>query len=150
LSTPLKGAEIMIASDTGLGAKLVAKVHSKAKPISSEYHMDIYGNDQIGQWFEARPTEATWPGVIFGISNGEIKFQAVGPTGSLPDKTELNYPMQGLKLQIGEKEYVAWATKNEINEETSYFAKIEGYPESVLFGPYSDDEDAEMFVVMLK
>lgn len=150
LSTPLKSAEIMSASDAGLGAKLVAKVHTPGKPLFSEYHMDLYGNDQIGQWFEVRPTDAIWPGVIFGVSDGEIKFQAVGPSGSLPDKTELNYPMQGLKLQIGDKEYVAWATKNELNKETSYFVKVEGYPESILFGPYSEDEDAEMFVVKLK
>ena len=55
LSTPLKGAEIMSAADAGLEAKLVARVHKPAKPLSSEYHMDVYGDEQIGQWFEVRP-----------------------------------------------------------------------------------------------
>jgi hypothetical protein len=150
LSTALNGADVMSVSDAALGAKLVAKVHAPAKPISSEYHMDIYGNEQIGQWFEVRPTGSSWPGVMFGVGGAEIAFHAVGPAGSLPKKTVLNYPMQGLKLEMGGKEYLAWATQNELNAETSYFVKVEGYPESIVFGPYSTEEAADVFVVSLK
>jgi hypothetical protein len=150
LSTPLKGAEMMSVLDAGLGAKLVAKVHKPAKPLSSEYHMDIYGNEQIGQWFEVRPENSNWPGVMFGVAGAEIAFHAVGPSGSLPAKTVLNYPMEGLKLEMGGKEYTAWAARNELNADTSYFVKVEGSPESIIFGPYSAEEAAEVFVVRLK
>ena len=150
LSTPLKGTNVMMASDTGLGAKIVAKVHTAPTPISPEYHLDIYANEKIGQWFEIVPVSSSWPGVMFGVSDGEIAFHAVGPKGQLPAKTVLNFPMQGLKLQMGEKDYLAWATQNELDPETSYFVKVDGNPESIIFGPYSTDEAADVFVVKLK
>ena len=58
--------------------------------------------------------------------------------------------MQGLKLEMGDKEYTAWATQNELNAETSYFAKVEGYPDSILFGPFSTEAEADVFMVRLK
>ena len=150
LSTPLKDADVMFAGISGLGAKLVAKAHGAVKTISSEYQMDIHGSDQIGQWIEIGPTEDTWSGMMFGVTGAEILFQAVGPSGSLPTKTELNYPMQGLKLDMGGKEYTAWATQNELNPQTSYFVKVEGFPDSIIFGSYSTEEETDVFVVRLK
>ncbi|MFX1555367.1 MAG: hypothetical protein ACFFBV_15695 [Promethearchaeota archaeon] len=150
LSTPLKGTDVLSASDSGLGAKLAARVHKPSKPISAEYHLDILGNEQIGQWFEVRPAQGSWPGVMFGVAGAEIAFHGVGPAGSLPSKTVLNYPMQGLKLEMGKKEYLTWAAQNELNAETSYFVKVQGYPESILFGPYSTEQEADVFVLGLK
>jgi len=150
LSTPLKGADVLSVSGGVIGAKLVAKVHAPPKPLSAEYYLDIYGNEQIGQWFEVRPAQLSWPGVMFGVTGAEITFHAVGPAGSLPSKTTLNYPMQGLKLEMGDKEYCAWATRNELNPETSYFVKVEGYPKSIVFGPYSTEKAADVFVLGLK
>ena len=150
LTTPLKGADVLSVSGAGMGAKLVARVHTPAKPLSAEYCFGIQGSEQIGQWFEVRPTQSSWPGVMFGVAGAEIIFHAVGPAGSLPSKTVLNYPMQGMKLEMGDKEYTAWAAQNELNAETSYFVKVEGYPESVIFGPYSTEEAAEVFILQLK
>jgi len=150
LSTLLKGADIMSISGGGIGAKLVAKVHAPPKPLSAEYYLDIYGNEQIGQWFEVRPALSSWPGVMFGVTGAELAFHAVGTTGSLPKKTVLNYPMQGLKLEMGDKEYTAWAAQNELNTETSYFVKVDGYPDSIIFGPYSTEKAADVFIVRLK
>jgi hypothetical protein len=150
LAMPLKGTDIFSASDPGIGAKLVAKAHKTSKQISPEYIIDVYGNEQIGQWFEVRPVNSTWPGAMFGVDSGEITFQAVGPYGNLPSKSVLNYPMEGLKLNLGNKEYTAWAAQNELNPETSYFVKVDGFPESILFGPYSTEEAADVYVIKLK
>ncbi len=150
LPTPLKGAEILSAADPGFGAKLVAKAHTPIKPGASEYHIDIHGNEQIGQWFEVRPVNASWPGIMFGVSDAEIAFQAAGPAGNLPVKSVLNYPVQGLKLNLGETEYIAWATQNDLNDETSYFVKVNGFPKSIIFGPYSEEEAADVYVLDLK
>jgi hypothetical protein len=150
LSTPLQGADVMLFSDAGLSAKLVAKAHTPTKSISSEYHLDIYGNEQIGQWFEVRPVQSSWSGVMFGVADAEIAFHAVGPAGSLPGKTVLNYPMQGLKLEMGQKEYTAWAAQNELDDKTSYFVKVDGFPESILFGAYSTEQATDVFVLRLK
>ncbi|MBN1850084.1 MAG: hypothetical protein JW932_16040 [Deltaproteobacteria bacterium] len=150
LSLPIQGARIMSLSDAGLGAKLVAAVHKQPKAIPPEYYLDILGNEQIGQWFEVRPKQGNWPGVMFGVEGADIAFQAVGPSGSLPAKTVLNYPMQGLRLEMGGKEYTAWATQNELNPETSYYVKVEGFPQSILFGPYSTEQQADVFIIRLK
>ncbi|MBN1843954.1 MAG: hypothetical protein JW883_16965 [Deltaproteobacteria bacterium] len=151
LTTSLKGVEILSASSATLGAKLVARAHASVKEeMSSEYRLDLYGNEHVGQWFEVGPTEVSWSGGMFAVADAEIAFHGVGPKGSLPSKSVLNYPVEGLKLNLGEKEYTAWAVQNELNAETSYFVKVTGSPESILFGPYSSEEDTEVFVVKLK
>jgi hypothetical protein len=49
------------------------------------------GNEQLGQWLEVRPTGDAWPGVTFGVDEGEILFQAVGPSGQLPKTSVLKH-----------------------------------------------------------
>jgi len=151
LPTSLKGVEVMSAAGGAFGAKLVAKVHGGGKPdVAADYRLDLYGNAHIGQWFEVGPRTGTWPGGMFAVEGAEITFHGVGPKGSLPKKAVLNYPMEGLKLSLGGKDYTAWAVQNPLDEETSYFLRVKGFPESVLFGPYSEQEAADVFVVELK
>ncbi len=151
LTTPLKSVDVLSASAATLGAKLVAKVHTTSKEkAASEYRLDLYGNEKIGQWFEVGPRNNSWSGGMFAVSDGEITFHGVGPKGKLPDKAVLNYPLKGIKLNLGEKKYTAWAVQNELSPETSYFVRVKGAPEAILFGPYTSDEDAEVFVMTLK
>jgi hypothetical protein len=150
LPTVLKGADVLLESNPSLGPKLVAKVHAPVQKVSSEYRMDVYGKEQIGQWFEVGPVDASWNGAMLGVSGAEIIFQAVGPKGELPRTSELNYPVKGMKINLGDKEYTAWALQNEIDSDTSYFVKVDGFPESIIFGSYSNEEDAEVYVVGLK
>ena len=114
------------------------------------YRLDVYGTPEIGQWFEIGPQNNVWPGAMLGIDEGEIQFHAVGPKGSLPTQSVLNYPMKGLRLSLGEREYAAWAVQNELDPQVSYFAKVAGFPSSILFGAYSSREEAEVYVVILK
>lgn len=150
LPTPLKGTDFLSQADPSLGAKLVAKIHSTAKPVESDYFLDVYANTQIGLWIEVGPKKGTWKGAMLGVFGAEITAHAVGPKGRLPEKAVLNYPLKGMKVALGEKEYTVWAVQNEIDSETSYFAKIEGHPESIIFGPYSQEEQAEVYVTQLK
>lgn len=149
LPTPLQRAVVLPAEDPGTPAKLVAKVHAKPPQLPSAYVLDMVGNEQLGQWLQVYPTGEAWPGVIFGVDEGEILFQAVGPCGQLPEKATLSYAMQGIKLELGGTEFTAWATRNEISSENAYFIKISGSPKRLLFGPYAEDEEAEMFVINL-
>ena len=89
---------------------------------------------------------------MFGAYEGKIAFHGVGPAGKLPSKSVLNYPMEGLRLNLGEKEYIAWAVQNELHAETSYFVKLDGFPESILFGPFPADgaDEADVHVIDLK
>ncbi len=148
--TIFQGADVLLESNPTLGAKLVAKVHAPLKKVQSEYRMDIYGNEQIGQWIEVGPKDASWKGAMFGVTGAEIVFHAVGPKGELPRTSELNYPVKGMKLNLGEKEYQAWAVQNELDADSSYFVKVDGFPETVIFSSYSSEEEAEVYVVKLK
>lgn len=150
LPTSLRNAQVISMSDPGLGAKLVAMVHRPAAQSRSEYRLDVYGNAQIGQWFEVGPAGGAWSGAMFGVSDGDIIFQAVGPKGSLPSHSTLNYPMQGLRMTLRDNEFTAWAVKNEIDPASSYFVKVEGHPSVILFGSFSDEEETDVFVVDLK
>ena len=149
LPTPLQAVDVLPLEDSGLGAKLVARVHGTHKTMDLEYLLNIHGNDQVGQWFELRPQHESWPGVIFGAAGAEIAFQAVGPRGKLPEKSVLEYPVQGIQLGLGEKEVVAWSVRNELDAQTAYYAKVEGSPDAIVFGPYTEGQAADLFVVSL-
>ncbi|MBT8341464.1 MAG: hypothetical protein HKP58_09095 [Desulfatitalea sp.] len=149
LPTPLQGAVVLPAADAGTPAKLVAKAHAKAPDLPAAYHVNMVGDPQLGQWFEVRPTRDAWPGIIFGVDSGEIRFQAVGPAGELPKTSTLNYAMQGLKIQFNAKDFTAWAVRNEISTEAAYFVKVEGTPATLLFGPFSEDSATEMYPIQL-
>jgi len=150
LPTPLESLDILKASDPTLGAKLVAKIHSQAKLKDISYQIDMHGNPQVGQWFEVRPQHEKWPGIIFGVCDADISFQAVGAAGVLPEKSVLEHPVQGLKITYGKKEFTAWAVQNEIEPESAYYAQVSGFPDTILFGPYTERDGADMFMLRLK
>jgi hypothetical protein len=150
LTTPLRGVDVLSCSGAAWGAKMVAKAHGGKGEMSSEYRLDLYGNEHIGQWFEVGPAKGSWSGGMFAVADAEIAFHGVGPKGVLPNRSVLNYPVEGLKLNLGGKEYTAWAVENELGCDTSYFVKVKGFPASILFGPYSKEQDADVFVMGLK
>jgi hypothetical protein len=150
LPTPLQRAVTLPAGDAGTPAKLVAKAHVQVPDPPAAYHLDMVGNPQFGQWFEVRPARDEWPGIIFGVDQGEIKFQAVGPAGQLPTSSTLNFPMQGLKMEFNRREFTAWALRNTLSPATSYYVKVEGAPATLLFGAFSEAGEAELYHVTLK
>ncbi len=131
LPTPLKSAEVLPASGSSIGPKIVAKANMPIKKVHAEYRMDVYALPGAGQWFEVGPDAGhSWKGVMFGVLDGEISAHGVGAKGQIPEKCVLEYQQQGLKLQMGEKEYVAWAVQNEISENDSYYIGVKGSPSS--------------------
>jgi len=149
LPSPLQGASLMPLNDAALGPKIVALAHTKKAQASGAFFLDVYGNPRIGQWFEVGPAGESWPGALFAVSSGEILFQAVGNRGILPDRSTLEYPYRGIKMELKGREYTAWACQNRLEEHDSYFVKIEGQPDSILFGPFTDNEQPELFALRL-
>jgi hypothetical protein len=149
LPDPLRRALVLPADNAATPAKLVARAHAKTPSLPAAYHLDMVGNEQLGQWLQVYPAGQIWPGIIFGVDGGEILFQAVGPAGQLPQKTTLNFAMQGLQLEMGGQPFDAWAIRNEISSENAYFIKISGTPKTILFGPYSEEGEAEMYTLHL-
>ena len=133
-------------------AKVVAKANMPANaPAAAEYRLNVLGHEQLGQWFEIGPNGAAWSGVVFGVcgEKAKINFQAVGSAGKLPEKATLEFAQEGLKLDVGGREFIAWAVRNNIDADTSYFARVEGCPEAILMMPYPDEDAAEATVLGL-
>ncbi|MEO7031574.1 MAG: hypothetical protein ABI351_05685 [Herbaspirillum sp.] len=135
-------------------AKIVAAVNLKTSVSTPEYHLNVLGDERLGQWFELGPWTGNWNGIIFGVTgaDAEIDFQATGPRGALPEKSTLEFAQQGLQIQAGEQQFTAWALRNAIKAETSYFARVKGCPQAILFMPYGEDgdgADAEASVIQL-
>lgn len=150
LPTPFQGAEILAADSAAAGAKIVTAVNMPQKKVAVEYRLDIYAMPKLGQWFEAGPVDGSWPGAMFGVCGGEIDAHGVGPAGKLPEKAVLEYPLKGLKLNLGEKAYTAWAVKNRLDDASSYYVRVQGEPESILLGPPAESDDAEVYVLRLQ
>jgi len=132
------------------GSKLVAKIY-KNKPSAIDYRLNFWGNEQIGQWLEIGPTNVEWNGTMFGINKGRILFQAVGKKGGLPKKSILNYPIQDMTFNIGSTEYSGWALQNTISLDCSYFVKVDGFPDSMVFSPFSGtDDNFDVYSIELK
>ena len=150
LPTPLKGADIIAFDNASLGAKMVAKANTPVKEIDSGYRMAIHANPNYGVWFEVGPSgDSAWSGALLGVSNALIDAHGVGSAGKLPEKAILEYQMQGLKVQLGETEYTAWAVQNNLDSNNSYYVRVREMPESILFGPYSSEEEAEVHIINL-
>ena len=150
LPTPLKSATVA-ASDTALLPKLVAKANVPMPTVATEYWLDIHPMPGIGQWFEVGPAVGhAWAGAIFGVNGAEVDAHGVGPRGTVPEKCTLEYPMKGVKFTLADKEFNAWAVKNALDDQTSYYLRVKDYPKAVAFGSLPEGDDAEMFVVGLK
>ena len=150
LPTPLQGAEVLAFDNPALGAKIVAKANIPAREVFADYRRDIHAMPKLGVWFEVGPVDAAWKGVLLGVCDGEIDAHGVGPRGTRPEKALLEYPLQGMKLNIGEKDYTAWAVHNQLDADSSYFVRIQGDPASLLFGPLAEGDEAEVFMMNVK
>lgn len=147
----LRPAAVLEQSSTSWPAKVVARINMPAKAAEPDYRLDVLGEERLGQWFEIGPRDGEWHGVVFGVSGdgAAIDFQAVGPKGALPRKTVLEYAQQGLKLQAGSREFSAWAVRNRLDATQSYFVRVQGSPDAILFLPYAEDDEAVATVIAL-
>ena len=149
LPTPFQGAEIFKPDNKTLGAKMTARANKKIKIIEPDYRLDIHANQGYGIWYEIGPSNnEKWAGILAGGLKSEVNAHGVGPKGELPLKTTLEYQMQGIKLELGKDKYSAWAVKNEIDENLSYYVRFSDTPGSILFGQLPDEENEADFHVL--
>jgi len=150
LPTPLAGAICLDASKPAWGIKIGPGLKQLAALPAPEYRLAVTAEPHIGLWIEVGPRDGEWQGAMFGVSggNGAITHQAVGPKEELPSKTVLEYPMNGIQLTAGDHDYTACAASNPIDAATSYYVKIDGTPERLLFGGHPDS-DGEVYVLTL-
>jgi hypothetical protein len=131
-------------------AKITAAFLKKTKIEPHSFRFNAVGHPIIGHWFEVGPREGEWQGVMFGVSaEGKITHHMVGPKGQLPEKSILEYPIIGIKAEVGGVEYTASSVQNRISSNDSYYVKIEGFPSRILFGGHPGTDQAEVTVIEL-
>ncbi len=149
LPTPLRGAEVV---QSGLGVKAVARANAKRVEISSEYRLAVHPLPGLGLWLELGPSRDPWKGAFLGCAGVEKvspDAHGVGLSGTIPQNSTLNYPVRGMKMELGDREFTAWGVHNELTPAESYYVRVAGTPEALAFGPFPDQDDAEVFTVSL-
>jgi len=150
LPTPFLGIEIIKLSVTDPSAKILYKINSSSKKIEQEYYIDVYQIPHIGQWFEIGPKNNIWKsGSLLGVCGAKILFQGVGPRGSLPKKSILKSPIEGAEITWANKNFLIWSVQNEITPQDSHFLKIDGKPHTTIFGPITNENEFDMYIIKL-
>jgi len=150
LPTPLQGADIVAAAEPSLGAKLVAKANVPPHAVFADYRLAVHANPGFGVWFEVGPGKGlAWSGALLGVSGGAVDAHGVGPSGAIPQKAVLRYPVKGLTLALNDREYTAWAVQNDLDDTQSYYARVQETLTGLLFGPYTQDDEADVHVLAL-
>lgn len=146
LPTPLKSAEVV---PSGLGVKAVAKANAPRGAERPEYRLNPHPLPGLGFWLEVGPGGDPWKGAMLGAAGAEPDAHGVGPAGSIPQTSTLHYPVRGMKLALGEREFDAWGVKNDLSVAESYFVRLTAAPEAIVFGSFPDEDDASVFTVYL-
>lgn len=151
---PLLDGALMLEPGASWPAKIVAAVH-RTRTAPRTDRLLMHGNEQLGQWIELAPAQGRWNGLVFGVSGegASIDFQAVGPRGGLPEKSTLAYAQQDLQVEAGARRFTAWALRNEVGDTEagpqSYYVRVRGCPEALLWMPYTETEDGDATVLPL-
>lgn len=147
---------LVLESGPAWPAKLVARVH-RARPaaLAASDRISVHGNAQLGQWIELSPGAGSWQGVMFAVAGegASIDFQATGPGGGLPETSTIAYGQSGLKLESAGRAFTGWALRNEVGATpggpVSYYARVRGRPEALLWMPYTEEDDADATLLAL-
>ncbi|MDH5229758.1 MAG: hypothetical protein OEZ58_15585 [Gammaproteobacteria bacterium] len=140
------------AEEPQWASKLVAGLYRSKKIEAPDYRFSVRANPAFGLWLEFGPRSDTWKGVMAGVhgDNVQITHQAVGEPGVLPEKCTLEYPLEGMVAQVGDTEYQAWGVSNELGSEHSYYIKVQGMPDKIIFGGHPGEDNAEVRVLNLQ
>jgi len=150
LPTLFRGAEVLPFATATLGPKIVALANRPVTSLDPGYRLNLHALHGIGLWFEVGPSkDIPWDGAMFGVHGADIDVHGVGPADGIPARTVLEYAVKGMKVQLGEAEFTTWAAQNRLDGAMSYYIRVQGVPDKLLFGPYAATEDAEVHVVAL-
>lgn len=145
---PLADAEIV---DRGLGAKVAARLHAPGDVAPAPYRCTVHALPGLGLWLETGPADEPWQGALTGVRGEGARPDAhgVGQAGIIPSRCTLRHPVRDLRLTLGDAEYTAWGVQNELSPAHSYFVRLAGLPEALVFGPYPQSDEAELYTLNL-
>ncbi|MEJ2693379.1 MAG: hypothetical protein P8166_10060 [Candidatus Thiodiazotropha sp.] len=151
LPTLLRPFQCLSGLDSGWPSKVVAAAFmTEATVVSEDFRFNVIAHPMLGQWFEVGPLDESWAGVMLGVAgDSSITHHAIGTRGQLPEKSVLEYPIQGIQAKLGDDEYTAWSVQNSVGTNQSYYVKVEGFPRSLIIGAHPGTDMAEVVCLEL-
>lgn len=146
LPAPLTGAEFV---SRGLGAKAVARLHAPQKTRHLPCRLNVHALPGLGLWLECGPSSEPWQGALLGACGAEPDAHGVGQAGIIPDRCTLHHPVRGIRLEAGERDFTAWGVMNGLSPAESYYVRLDGLPDALVFGPFPQDDDPELHILSL-
>lgn len=140
-----------IITGTPWQATAVARAHAPKQP-AWPVRLGVHAQERLGVWLETHPSPGqAASGALLGVSgnNSAISFHAVGPAGTLPDRTVNEYQLQGLKFDAANRPFDAWALQNTIAPNESYFVRIEGQPDVLAIGTLPGGQPDDVHLLRL-
>lgn len=142
LPPALAFAQVFSPNNPSLGAKITARANMPLKPVAAEYRFNVYALPKVGLWLETGPINGAWQGVLFGTAGATIDAMGIGPSGKIPERSALEYPLRNMTLDMDGQALVAWAARNIVSENDSVYVRVKGQPEMFVFGPFDPEADA--------
>ncbi|WP_108650187.1 hypothetical protein [Dongshaea marina] len=143
---PMLFSNLQWVNQAQLGPRLLARATKPAKVQAKPYRICCHHQPQQGTWFEVGPEDGQWQGAMLAIHGGEIDAHGVGPAGRLPERCQLNFPFQGMELEAGSQKFLAWGVANPLTDDDSYYVRVKGDVDAILFGSAPGDEsEAELY-----
>lgn len=154
----LSGAEIITGA---AGARVVARIHKPMQAEVTPYQLHVRCLTGLGLWLEIGPmsarTEGPWQGAFLACCGTDAKDAAVRPTahgvglvGRIPERSTLEYPVQGMQIEHDGATWEGWGVANTLTPDRSYFVKLSAVPAGVMFGPFPSDDAPELFILHLE
>lgn len=147
-------ARARVAS-SALGARTVAALHRKESGEERPYRLDVLALPGLGLWLETGPVRDPWKGALMGASGKDGKkglacdAHGVGTAGTIPTRSTLQHQTQGMLLRTGDTEYTASGVMNPLSPAESYYVHLPDLPGALLFGPFPENDDPELYSLKL-
>jgi len=139
------------AADARWPVKAVARAYAPVAP-AWPVKLGLHAHERLGIWLETHPAPGTTAsGALVGVAgnDADISFHAVGAAGKLPERTVNEYALEGLKFNVDEVDFNAWAVQNKVGPNESYFVRLEGKPSYLALGTLPGGEVDDLHILRL-
>lgn len=134
---PLLGHVAVCRPQDPFAARLMAARFKPAATLATPMHVRALPDPMLGLWLEVAPAAgAAQADFSVGVLGADITSFGVGPRGAIPARSRLDFPVLGIKGQLGTRAFCACAARNELNEATACYCRVVGIPRGVFLGPY--------------
>ena len=112
----------------GLSAgRLMAERFRLKTVISRPCRVVAHLNERLGLWLEVGPdANEIWDGFMLGVVGAEISAFGVGPCGTPPARTVLEYPVLGIRGNVQGVGFCGCAARNALARGEACFLRVEG------------------------